>query len=166
MTSNKIMGGLSQEIKRLNTKNRPKDLQAVSKQSSNTADASKVENTTRDSVTISTTAKVLLEENALISKLTGQLSTLPTADEEQLENVKGRIKSGYYFSPEVDDEVAESMSSAINPPAAPLVNRKDSDGNVNNTEATNLDNIRLKIQNNQYNSNEVLDAIVSGLLGE
>ncbi|NOZ09165.1 MAG: hypothetical protein GXO91_09900 [FCB group bacterium] len=166
MTPIKIVNGLSQEIKRLNSKDHLKGVNSVHKGTSKKSDASKAGNSGKDSVIISTTAKVLLEEKALAARFSAQMSNVSTADEEQLEDIKGRVQSGYYFRPEIDDEVAESMSSSVNPPATAEVKLQQNNPPDVEPMAASLDDIRLKIKNNAYNSGAVIDAIVKGLLGE
>ncbi len=166
MTPIKILNGLSQEIKRLTSKDHLKEINSVQKGTGKRSKVSKAGNSGKDSVIISTTAKVLLEEKALAARLSEQVGDVPTSDEESLENIKGRVRSGYYFKPEIDDEVAESMLSKVNLPVAAEVKLQRTESADVEMKTASLDDIRLKIKNNEYNSGEVIDAIVRGILGE
>lgn len=110
----------------------------------------------KDSVNISSSGKSLFRQKSEISYYLKELESIKTLSKEDLIKVHQRIKSNFYSKPEVLATIVENIVSQ-----GPADTQKASESNE---KPQQLSEIRSKIINGEYDSEEVLDVIVEKLL--
>jgi len=110
----------------------------------------------KDIVDISPSGKSLLQQKGAVSYYQQELEDIKTLSKDDLLKIHQRIESNFYAKPEVLTQIVENIVSQG--PAEP---QKTS---VPKEKPDHLSDIRSKIANGEYNSEEVLDVIVEKLL--
>lgn len=149
-------------INRFERIDREKDLKQVksSKKTGtgkvSTASTNDTKEIKKDSVNISSSGKSLFRQKSEISYYLKELESIKTLSKEDLIKVHQRIKSNFYSKPEVLATIVENIVSQ-----GPADTQKASESNEKSQQ---LSEIRSKIINGEYDSEEVLDVIVEKLL--
>jgi len=149
-------------INRFERIDREKDLKQVksSKKTGtgkvSTASTNDTKEIKKDSVNISSSGKSLFRQKSEISYYLKELESIKTLSKEDLIKVHQRIKSNFYSKPEVLATIVENIVSQ-----GPADTQKASESNEKSQQ---LFEIRSKIINGEYDSEEVLDVIVEKLL--
>jgi len=149
-------------INRFERIDREKDLKQVksSKKTGtgkvSTASTNDTKEIKKDSVNISSSGKSLFRQKSEISYYLKELESIKTLSKEDLIKVHQRIKSNFYSKPEVLATIVENIVSQ-----GPVDTQKASESNEKSQQ---LFEIRSKIINGEYDSEEVLDVIVEKLL--
>ncbi|MCK4297652.1 MAG: hypothetical protein KAW56_03800 [Candidatus Marinimicrobia bacterium] len=149
-------------INRFERIDREKDLKQVksSKKTGtgkvSTASTNDTKEIKKDSVNISSSGKSLFRQKSEISYYLKELESIKTLSKEDLIKVHQRIKSNFYSKPEVLATIVENIVSQ-----GPADTQKASESNE---KPQQLSEIRSKIINGEYDSEEVLDVIVEKLL--
>lgn len=159
MTPINDISGIINKFKRID---REKDLKQV--KSSKKTETGKVSTVStndtkeikKDSVNISSSGKSLFRQKSEISYYLKELESIKTLSKEDLIKVHQRIKSNFYSKPEVLETIVENIVSQ-----GPADTQKASESNEKSQQ---LSEIRSKIINGEYDSEEVLDVIVEKLL--
>ena len=159
MTPINDISGIINRFKRID---REKDLKQVksSKKTGtgkvSTASTNDTKEIKKDSVNISSSGKSLFRQKSEISYYLKELESIKTLSKEDLIKVHQRIKSNFYSKPEVLATIVENIVSQ-----GPADTQKASESNEKSQQ---LSEIRSKIINGEYDSEEVLDVIVEKLL--
>ena len=159
MTPINDISGIINRFKRID---REKDLKQVksSKKTEtgkvSTASTNDTKEIKKDSVNISSSGKSLFRQKSEISYYLKELESIKTLSKEDLIKVHQRIKSNFYSKPEVLATIVENIVSQ-----GPADTQKASESNEKSQQ---LSEIRSKIINGEYDSEEVLDVIVEKLL--
>ena len=159
MTPINDISGIINRFKRID---REKDLKQVksSKKTGtgkvSTASTNDTKEIKKDSVDISSSGKSLFRQKSEISYYLKELESIKTLSKEDLIKVHQRIKSNFYSKPEVLATIVENIVSQ-----GPADTQKASESNEKSQQ---LSEIRSKIINGEYDSEEVLDVIVEKLL--
>ena len=149
-------------INRFERIDREKDLKQVksSKKTGtgkvSTASTNDTKEIKKDSVNISSSGKSLFRQKSEISYYLKELESIKTLSKEDLIKIHQRIKSNFYSKPEVLATIVENIVSQ-----GPADTQKASESNEKSQQ---LSEIRSKIINGEYDSEEVLDVIVEKLL--
>ncbi len=149
-------------INRFERIDREKDLKQVksSKKTGtgkvSTASTNDTKEIKKDSINISSSGKSLFRQKSEISYYLKELESIKTLSKEDLIKVHQRIKSNFYSKPEVLATIVENIVSQ-----GPADTQKASESNE---KPQQLSEIRSKIINGEYDSEEVLDVIVEKLL--
>jgi len=110
----------------------------------------------KDIVDISPSGKSLLQQKSEISHYQQEIETIKTLSQDNLLKIHQKIESNFYAKPEVLTQIVENIVSQ-----GPADTQKTS---VSEEKSSHLSDIRSKIANGEYNSEEVLDVIVEKLL--
>ena len=159
MTPINDISGIINRFKRID---REKDLKQVksSKKTGtgkvSTASTNNTKEIKKDSVNISSSGKSLFRQKSEVSYYLKELESIKTLSKEDLIKVHQRIKSNFYSKPEVLAKIVENIVSQ-----GPADTQKASESNEKSQQ---LSEIRSKINNGEYDSEEVLDVIVEKLL--
>ena len=159
MTPINDISGIINRFKRID---REKDLKQVksSKKTGtgkvSTASTNNIKEIKKDSVNISSSGKSLFRQKSEVSYYLKELESIKTLSKEDLIKVHQRIKSNFYSKPEVLATIVENIVSQ-----GPADTQKASESNE---KPQQLSEIRSKIINGEYDSEEVLDVIVEKLL--
>lgn len=159
MTPINDISGIINRFKRID---REKDLKQVksSKKTGtgkvSTASTNDTKEIKKDSVNISSSGKSLFRQKSEVSYYLKELESIKTLSKEDLIKIHQRIKSNFYSKPEVLATIVENIVSQ-----GPADTQKASESNEKSQQ---LSEIRSKIINGEYDSEEVLDVIVEKLL--
>jgi hypothetical protein len=110
----------------------------------------------KDIVDISPLGKSLLQQKSAVSHYRQEIESIKTLSQDALLKIHQKIESNFYDKPEVLTQIVDNIVSQG--PAEP---QKTS---VPEEKPDHLSDIRSKIANGEYNSEEVLDVIVEKLL--
>lgn len=110
----------------------------------------------KDIVDISPLGKSLLQQKSAVSHYQQEIESIKTLSQDDLFKIHQKIESNFYTKPEVLTQIVENIVSQ-----GPADTQKTS---VSEGKSSRLSDIRYKIANGEYNSEEVLDVIVEKLL--
>jgi len=110
----------------------------------------------KDIVNISSSGKSLFERKSAVKHYLKEIDDIKTLSKEDLLRIHQRIESNFYSKPEVLTKIVEDIVSQ-----GPADSQK---ATVSEEGPRQLSEIRSKIVNGDYNSDEVLDVIVEKLL--
>ncbi len=121
----------------------------------------------KDSVSISSDSKSMLEKQQEVSRYMQELESIHSMDDEQLNKIKGRLESGYYNEPAVTEKVMHDLIFSAPLPANNVFKNAGTEDVKAADTANNSDlaAIREKIQNKEYNSEQVLSTVANKILG-
>jgi molecular chaperone GrpE (heat shock protein) len=117
----------------------------------------------KDSVELSEFAKFRIEKAAQVNQYLSELQKIKSPTARDIENIRSKLKSDFYQQPEVIDKILEGLTQL--PTIANNMVITDKDTGVPSTENT-LDKIGKKIQEGFYDSDEILDVIVTRMMNE
>lgn len=152
INANKL-GSLRKENKK------PDDISINDKKDSNTASAHSKKN---DSVNLSQNAKKLLQKQATFNSDIDRLSSFAKNPNSNFKEVYSKIQNSFYNSPELIDDLAESvLNSGALASAKSNTSEKFSS---NNRLSKRLDDIKKNISEGKYFSDEVTEKISDKIL--
>ncbi|HMA62441.1 MAG TPA: hypothetical protein VKP78_07300 [bacterium] len=134
-----------------------------SSQKTESASGSKTSQT--DRVEISSSGKSIMESASRIEDYQESLDQIDNLNKEQLLEVHQRVEDNYYDDPEVINEIVENMTSSL--PEAPVDNVEsgvEGQERVGEISAERLDEIKKNIEEEKYDSEEVLEEIAERML--
>lgn len=159
MTPINDISGIINRFERIDRKKDLKQVKSSKKTGTgkvSTASTNDTKEIKKDSVNISSSGKSLFRQKSEISYYLKELESIKTLSKEDLIKVHQRIKSNFYSKPEVLATIVENIVSQ-----GPADTQKASESNEKSQQ---LFEIRSKIINGEYDSEEVLDVIVEKLL--
>lgn len=121
----------------------------------------------KDSVRISASGKSYLESTARLAEYKAELEKIEILDRERLLESHRRITDNYYDKPEVINKIVDSLLEAPKPEGSPVATATDpaeTKTRIQAADAERLAEIRAKIENGDYEAEEVLDVIVDRML--
>lgn len=110
----------------------------------------------KDIVNISSSGKSLYRQKGKVSYYLNEIENIKTLSKEDLLKIHQRIESDFYSKPEVLTKIVEDIVSQ-----GPADTQKTA---VSEEEPRQLSEIRSKIVNGDYDSDEVLDVVIEKLL--
>ena len=157
-----------QKLDRNKTIKRSEDVQS-SQKSESIDDTKQATESIKDTVSISVDSQNMLEKEREVNKYLQELEQLKSIDEKQLSKIKTRLESGYYSEPAVVAKVIHELMVTASLPQNDIfaidtpIKSEAAQKTVSND--VNLEAIREKIQNNEYNSDQVMSTVANKILG-
>lgn len=157
MASIKDISGLPQEYKRVKKQNEQK--KAHSTNSDNLKPKASVF-PGKDTAQISNQAQALSESKSELDKYVAEIQKFQTLSSDRIQNISEKINSDFYSRSAVLEKIIESFLFSSD------INSISKDGQTKGKALTDeqLQHLREKIQNGNYDSNNVLNTIANKLL--
>ena len=163
----KNINGLLQEYQRIDReKSLKKSTDSTNLQESKSVDAEKsVSEAPRDSVVISEDSKSLYDREVEVKQYVQELEHIKVADEKQLAKIKIRLESGYYNEPAVMEKIMHDIMVTAPIPVTTMIEFDTVNPEAESVKARDIEVIRDKIQNDEYNNDQVMSTVVNKILG-
>jgi len=117
-----------------------------------------------DKVQISSSAKSMMKSVSRLEDYQDYMEKIENLDKEQLMEVHRRIEEDYYDEPEVVNRIADALTESIPESAVDNVEDGSEISEATRVSSERLDEIRENIEEDKYDSDEVIDSIVERLL--
>ncbi len=160
MTSIKDVSGLSKDYKRVEQEEKLKRVQAAKTEKGDGAKKGVSVFSGKDKVEISPQGQTLAASKTKVNKYADELRSLRTSNQEKIEEIHSKIESKFYSHPEVLEKIVESLMTSI------PFQSVSTEGLKPETELTDeqLQHIREKIKNGDYNASNVIEAVIGELM--
>lgn len=166
MTTIKTITGLPVDPKRLEREEASQRVRQSQSDSSQEQKSTISEKPVKDTVKISSLGRKYTLEQSEVKRYLEEFAQTRTLDDNTVQVIREKIASGFYSKPEVFSKVAEELSQLPGFSKMKLAAARKSDHEKRSTglDAEGLSNIKQKINDDAYESEEVLTEIVERLL--
>ena len=110
----------------------------------------------KDQVNLSESARTLLQRDAEIQRYTAEMPFIETLSADEKRVIEARIASGFYTSPEMDQQVAGKIAEESKPADTSVASK--------GLSPTRFQEVIENIRTNQYDSQDVLGVIADRIL--
>ena len=115
----------------------------------------------KDSVVISKIGQSLLKQKEEISRYLKELEYIKTSDEKTLNEIQHKVKANFYSKPSVLAKIAESI---LELPSFKNIAEKNTSKSQAKDKAQKMAEIKAKLEEGEYDSEDILEVIVNRLL--
>lgn len=160
MASIKDISGLPRDYKQVEQEEKLKRSQSSKTDKGDKATKGTSAFSGKDKVEISSAGQALSATKTGVNKYVDELRHMQTSSQEKIDEIHGKIESNFYSRPEVLEKIVESLVVLESFQSVATEGTKPEKGLTDEQ----LQHIRVKIQNGDYNSSNVLETIVSELM--